>query len=1069
MAPPLKTRSTPLNGHPEGTFVRLKSDPTRVGMVQAGERTIAGTLMVPVRLSDGSVCWFPMDGLEPVPQNQGSMADRFAEGRFVDLGWLRRTLTRTRSAGRLDDMLYSMEATETDFYAHQFKPVLKLLRSPTDSLLVADEVGLGKTIEAGLIWTELRARLNSNRLLVVCPKTLCEKWRLELMQRFGVDARIVDSRELNQFLSERHWQRRGFAAIASMQGIRPPREWDAEPDRRPVSDRTQLARVLDEAANDAPLIDLLVVDEAHHMRNPQTQTFRLGELLSTVAEHRVYLSATPIHLRNRDLHSLLRLVDPATFELESTLDDLIRTNEPLMAARDLLIRNASREALTAQIEIARQYPFLANSQALALVDEAIQSSDLSPANRVELAARIESVNQMANYMTRTRRREVQELRVVREPVAPTIRMHEEERRFYNLVSEAVIEHACQVDVNARFLLSTPQRMLTSSLAAASAYWIDAGVRSVPMAEEPEDAPEEDLEMYHSDDDRPLISKLAELAKRLDMTAMLEANDAKYAFLRKGLKQNFNGDPAAKSIVFSAFKPTLAYLHRRLGTDGIRSEVIHGSVRESRSAILERFRNGPAPVLLSSEVGSEGIDLQFCWIVFNYDLPWNPMRVEQRIGRVDRLGQRSEKVKVINMVYEDTIDAEIYRRLYERLGLVHAALGAFEAVLGEPVRDMTRQLFDPTLTKDQRAAVIDQTALAVEGRRKHEEQLEAEAGALLRHGDYVIQKIGQTHKLRRWLGGHDILAFVKDRLNHSYQGCKIEATAGGKNSYRITLSAPARQALTDYLERNQKQGTTRLTSGDETQRYRFSASVAKGRDGRIEIISQVHPLFRFAVELDQHDDDAHLSHPVAARIGLQSVAGADAFEPGVYVIAAHSWEIRAGDDSALGDRRVAYGGIALENRRELSSEEAEIILQATIAYGQVLTNFGHDERLPAAATALREVVLPALDRRFEVHVQRTEADIDDRVAVQEQALTRHRDLKVRGFEERLVKLAQDKAAARHTGNDKRANQLSSLSNAVHGQMRKLKENVDGRLARIQRRRRFTPSMSEIACLVIEVQP
>ena len=338
-------------------------------------------------------------------------------------------------------MLYSMEATETDFYAHQFKPVLKILRSPTDSLLIADEVGLGKTIEAGLIWTELRSRLNSNRLLVVCPKTLCEKWRLELMRRFGVEAQIVSSSELIEFLSERHRQRRGFAAIASMQGIRPPRGWNAESNRPHSSDKVRLAHVLDDAANDAPLIDLLVVDEAHHMRNPQTQTFALGQLLSMVTEHRVYLSATPIHLRNRDLHSLLRLVDPATFELESTLEDLIHTNRPLMAARDLLIRNASREELAAQIETAKQHPILANSKALALIAKAIQSSNLSPAHRVELAARIESVNQMSNYMTRTRRREVQELRVVREPVAPTIQMHEEERRFYNLVSE-VVERAC---------------------------------------------------------------------------------------------------------------------------------------------------------------------------------------------------------------------------------------------------------------------------------------------------------------------------------------------------------------------------------------------------------------------------------------------------------------------------------------------------------------------------------------------------------------------------------------------------------------------------------------------------
>src|SRR6185369_754733 len=103
-------------------------------------------------------------------------------------------------------------------YAFQFKPVLKLLKSPTDALLIADEVGLGKTIEAGLIWTELRARLESNRLLVLCPKTLCEKWQMELDHRFGVDARIVNAAELVQLLTRSNG--RGFAAVASMQSLR---------------------------------------------------------------------------------------------------------------------------------------------------------------------------------------------------------------------------------------------------------------------------------------------------------------------------------------------------------------------------------------------------------------------------------------------------------------------------------------------------------------------------------------------------------------------------------------------------------------------------------------------------------------------------------------------------------------------------------------------------------------------------------------------------------------------------------------------------------------------------------
>ena len=177
-----------------GTFVRLKQDPARAGILLEGEKHAAGARMVQVRLADGQVKWLPYSALEPVPSAPESLWDRFAAGRFVEPDWLRRTLTRQRVTGRLSEVVYSMEATETDFYAYQFKPVIKLMSSPTDALLIADEVGLGKTIEAGLVWTELRARLDCDRLLVACPKTLCQKWQDELARRFGVEAQIADAR-----------------------------------------------------------------------------------------------------------------------------------------------------------------------------------------------------------------------------------------------------------------------------------------------------------------------------------------------------------------------------------------------------------------------------------------------------------------------------------------------------------------------------------------------------------------------------------------------------------------------------------------------------------------------------------------------------------------------------------------------------------------------------------------------------------------------------------------------------------------------------------------------------------
>ena len=148
--------------------------------------------------------------------------DRFATGKFVEPDWLRRTLTRLRVTGRLSDVVYSMEATETDFYAYQFKPVIKLMSSPTDAMLVADEVGLGKTIEAGLVWTELRARLDCDRLLVACPKTLCQKWQDELARRFGVEAQIGDAESFSVRCGERRRPDAATPLSAACRGCAPP-------------------------------------------------------------------------------------------------------------------------------------------------------------------------------------------------------------------------------------------------------------------------------------------------------------------------------------------------------------------------------------------------------------------------------------------------------------------------------------------------------------------------------------------------------------------------------------------------------------------------------------------------------------------------------------------------------------------------------------------------------------------------------------------------------------------------------------------------------------------------------
>ncbi len=1019
--------------------------------------------MVPVRFANGSVRWLPADSLELVPETPPDVVERFGEGRFVGPDWLRRALTRIRVTARLADVVYSMEATETDFHAFQFKPVLKLLNSPTDALLIADEVGLGKTIEAGLIWTELRARLESNRLLVICPKTLCEKWHNELDRRFGVDAQIVGATELTRLLWDGRRGGRGFAAIAGMQSLRPPKGWDDPDDREPAeraNARRELAQRLRDASDDETLIDMLVVDEAHHMRNPKTLLHRLGELLNAVSTHRVFLSATPVHLRNRDLHSLLRLIDPETFEYASTLDEMIQSNEPIVMLRDLLMRScAAREDIVERMDDAvRQFPSLAGSKALQLLLKDVKERPLDAALRSEFASRLEPTNQMANYVTRTRRRDVKELRVVREAKAPVLEMCSQERRFYDAVVGEVEKYANERDLNARFLLSTPLRLLTSSPAAASGYWADLKKVGREPIEETDDDPDPA--------EGRLLERLKAAARELDLTAELQNVDTKFELLQRQLCECWRSEPGAKIIVFSSFKPTLHYLQRRLEAGGVGCELMHGSVNDPRQEIIDRFREDPkAGVLLSSEVGSEGVDLQFCRIVINYDLPWNPMRLEQRIGRVDRLGQQRPKVTVLNLVFAHTIDAIIYERLYERLGLVERALGQFETVLGAPIREMTLKLLDPELDEQQRMEVVDQTAVAVERRRQEEEDLEKKAGALIQHGDYILQKITESRERHRWLSGKDVLVYVKDRLYRSFPGCRIESSPAGSDTYRITLSQAAHAVLTGFVNTRRLQGATRLLNTDGEQRYRFVSSVAQRLEPRVERISQLHPLVRFAVELDSRDSEVVDAQPVAASVDRSDLE----FEcaPGIYVVGIRREEISVAGGRTDGNARISHAGARLNGREMLAAETAENLVDVVARRGRLLPNAAHDERLVEAAALLRDLIVPELDRLYESFLERATAAVHDRAAIRERALKRHLETKAAVLCRQHDQHRDNAAIASAVGDMLRSRRLSALASATEGRLRKLHDRIDGRLRQIEAQRESTPEWSDVACVLIEV--
>jgi hypothetical protein len=346
-----------------GTRVRVKAEPSRIGVVTTRVREVAGRRSLQVQFPD-ALAFIHEAQLEQLVDAHEDPLELVSQGKFGRVRDLRGTLTHVRLSGRLADVIYSMNTTNTEFLPYQFKPVLNFLESPSNGLLIADEVGLGKTIEAGLIWTELRSRFDARRLLVLCPAMLRGKWKAELRNRFGIDADIVDAGEILTRLREiRGGERKQAHLIASMQGLRPRRGWE-EGEASGVAS-VQLAKYLEDVRYEDPLLDLVVIDEAHYLRNPESMTARLGWLFRRVTEHIVLLSATPIHLRNQDLYQLLTLVDEDTFNRPDVFDEILEANEPVLAARDRILSSVlSQEQFVEIIEQARVHRFMQGNRQL---------------------------------------------------------------------------------------------------------------------------------------------------------------------------------------------------------------------------------------------------------------------------------------------------------------------------------------------------------------------------------------------------------------------------------------------------------------------------------------------------------------------------------------------------------------------------------------------------------------------------------------------------------------------------------------------------------------------------------
>lgn len=1028
----------------KGTELRRIDNPGKIGIATGQVRPRGGLNYYSIRWPDGSHGYVAEDQLEEVLA--GGSRDPYeliTAGRYGRAEDLRRSLTHVHLSGRLANLVYSMGITNTDFYAHQYKPLLTLLESPADGLLIADEVGLGKTIEAGIIWTELRAREDMRRLLIVCPAMLREKWRDELQLRFGIDAVITDAATLANEMA--HASRTGGTRtwIASYQTLRPPKSWrpGEEKHKARSSDRQRLADLLDEHTDDEPLLDLVVFDEAHYMRNPDSAAHQLGQLLLQVSHRRVLLSATPINLANEDLYHLLRLCDPEHFQYPSSFHDMLVANQPLVAARDAALRQGSTaEEILQHIHAAAQSTLLRSSRQLAaLLAEPPTPAQLGrPEYRAELAATLERINLLGHVITRTRKRDVQIDRPRRIVHTEKVPMTEAETRFYLYVTEITRDYAWRRGLSDGFLLATPQRQVCSCPAAFARAWLADDMAFVDelaehVAEELEDAddmPQEEISTSLKD------FLVANRPRDLDARE-LELSDSKLRRLLEVLGDYFTKDPDEKVILFTSFRITARYLHDRLSESGMPAMLLWGNMAQSKQELINVFRESPGMrVLVCTEVAAEGVDLQFCSLLINYDLPWNPMRVEQRIGRIDRLGQRAEAIHIWNLFYEGTIDEQIFSRLLSRLRIFEETLGEPEPVIGETIQKLESALLTKTLTAEQEEQEIERARQALENVRQRQEELEKNAAQMIAHGGLVLDRIAAAKQLSRRVTEEDLIVYVRDFLNRYAPGHQFKR-GPGSDDYEIRLPPSTAAELDEFSRRNGILGQTALGNALPRQ-CRFINQITAADSKSCESVHQFHPLIRFISEKLKQSDEAFF--PVVS-VALD-IDGEIQVAAGTYVFMIHRWTFRGVTE----EEWLQTAACGLLSQDLMDSDKAESLINLIRLRGRDWLEAAYTISAEQAAECL-DVLAVHLDQAFERAKKRKQDENADRLMFQLHGVDEHLRRSLATLEE----VRERHAALNRPG----------LVRATQGRIDKLCARIGIRRAQILQREKVIPD-SEMVC-------
>jgi len=583
--------------------------------------------------------------------------------------WL---LTRRAAGDSVESLASTLVDSQVDLNPHQVDAALFACRNPLSrGVILADEVGLGKTIEAGLVisqrWAERR-----RRLLIIVPANLRKQWHQELQDKFNLQGLILETKSYNAL---------------SKQGVRNPFVFTSGP----VICSYQFAKA---KAKDVKAIswDLVVLDEAHRLRNVYKSNNVIGKTLKDALAHvhsKVLLTATPLQNSLLELYGLVSMIDDRVFgDIDSFRAQFVNTDR-VQAFGGLRQRLGSVCKRTLRRQVQQYVPYTARR---AIVQEFTPSQE-----ERELSGLV------AEYLRR-----------------PNLNaLPEGQRQLISLVLWKLLASSTHAIAGA---LDTMARRLQGNLDKASetidlTQTLDEDYEDYEGFDELADESEKELDgeevvTLTAGERDGIVAEIAELQKFKNLATSIREN-AKGKALLIALERAFAElerlGAARKAIIFTESRRTQDYLLSLLAdtpygdgtvlfngtnTDSAAQRIykewlqrhagsdrISGSkTADTRAALVEHFKER-GTIMIATEAGAEGINLQFCSLVINYDLPWNPQRIEQRIGRCHRYGQKHDVVVVNFVDRSNEADARVYELLAEKFQLFEGVFGASDEVLG----------------------------------------------------------------------------------------------------------------------------------------------------------------------------------------------------------------------------------------------------------------------------------------------------------------------------------------------------------------------------------------------------